>query len=104
MNKSAALKKLFPKMEEETKDGRRLRSGRSRRQVIEAMFELLAEGDMTPSAVAVAERANVGMRTVFRHFEDMDSIYDEMKARLRDAYEATKVGDARSPVFNRAFR
>ena len=89
MNKSAALKKLFPKMEEESKDGRRLRSGRSRRQVIEAMFELLAEGDMTPSAVAVAERANVGMRTVFRHFEDMDSIYDEM---------AQEVGKAAIPM------
>jgi len=89
LNKSAALKKLFPKMEEETKDGRRLRSGRSRRQVIEAMFELLAEGDMTPSAVAVAERANVGMRTVFRHFEDMDSIYDEM---------AQEVGKAAIPM------
>lgn len=85
LNKSAALKKLFPRMEEDTKDGRRLRSGRSRRQIIEAMFELLAEGDMTPSAVAVAERAKVGMRTVFRHFEDMDSIYDEMAQQVSQA-------------------
>ena len=37
---------------------------------------------MSPSAVDVADRANVGLRTVFRHFEDMDSIYDEMTAEL----------------------
>jgi len=37
---------------------------------------------MSPSAVSVAEQANVGLRTVFRHFEDMDSIYDEMTEEL----------------------
>ena len=40
---------------------------------------------MSPSAVSVAERASVGLRTVFRHFEDMDSIYDEMTAELTEA-------------------
>ena len=87
----------FPVIETETSDGRRLRSNRSRRRIIEAMFELLAEGDMSPSAVSVAKRANVGMRTVFRHFEDMDSIYDEMTQEVSEAvmpiiaapYEAT---------------
>lgn len=40
---------------------------------------------MSPSAVMVAERADVGLRTVFRHFEDMDSIYDEMTGALMAA-------------------
>ena len=52
---------------------------------------------MSPSAASVAERANVGLRSVFRHFEDMDSIYDEMTEELMAAvmpiiyapYEAT---------------
>ena len=82
LKRSSPLKSLFPTIEAETNDGRKLRSDRSRRRIIEAMFELLREGDMTPSAVAVAERASVGMRTVFRHFEDMDSIYDEMTEKL----------------------
>jgi AcrR family transcriptional regulator len=82
---SSLSKNPFPTIEPDTNDGRRLRSGRSRRRIIEAMFELLREGDMTPSAVAVAERANVGMRTVFRHFEDMDSIYDEMTQEVGKA-------------------
>lgn len=97
MKTSSQPKNLFPVMETESSDGRRLRSDRSRRRIIQALFELLREGDMAPSAVSVAERANVGMRTVFRHFEDMDSIYDEMAQEVSKAampmivapYEAT---------------
>lgn len=96
---STAVKKKnpWPALEAGTEDGRRQRSDRSRRRIIEAMFDLISEGHMSPSAVSVAERANVGLRTVFRHFEDMDSIYDEMTAELTEAvmpkivapYEAT---------------
>lgn len=63
-------------------DGRRQRSERSRAQIIEAMFRLIREGEMSPSAARVAERAEVGLRTVFRHFEDMDSLYVEMAERI----------------------
>lgn len=63
-------------------DGRRQRSERSRAQIIEAMFALIREGEMSPSAARVAERAEVGLRTVFRHFEDMDSLYVEMAERI----------------------
>jgi AcrR family transcriptional regulator len=64
------------------RDGRRLRSERSRKQIIDAMFDLIREGDMAPSAARVAERAGVGLRTVFRHFEDMDSLYREISERI----------------------
>ncbi len=63
-------------------DGRRQRSERSRAQIIEAMFSLIREGDMSPSAARVAERAQVGLRTVFRHFEDMDSLFAQMAERM----------------------
>jgi AcrR family transcriptional regulator len=66
----------------EMPDGRRQRSERSRAQIIEALFGLIQEGDMSPSAAKVAERAKVGLRTVFRHFEDMDSLYGEMSRSL----------------------
>jgi AcrR family transcriptional regulator len=78
-------KNPWPDLQPGTEDGRRQRSDRSRRRIIEAMFDLIGEGNMSPSAVDVAERANVGLRTVFRHFEDMDSIYDEMTAELTEA-------------------
>lgn len=66
----------------EESDGRRQRSERSRAQIIDAMFALIREGDVSPSAAKVAERAGVGLRTVFRHFEDMDSLYVEMAERI----------------------
>ncbi len=63
-------------------DGRRRRSERSQEQIIEAMYQLVGEGDVAPSAARVAERAGVGLRTVFRHFEDMDSLYRHMIERV----------------------
>lgn len=38
---------------------------------------------MNPSAARVAERAAVGQRTVFRHFEDMDSLFGEMAEQIQ---------------------
>ena len=63
-------------------DGRRLRAVRSRDQIVEAMLALVGEGEMNPSAAQVAARAQVGLRSVFRHFEDMDALYREMSARI----------------------
>lgn len=63
---------------EEPVDGRRLRADKSRAKIVQACLELLREGVVEPRAEAVAERANVGRRTVFRHFQDMESLYGEM--------------------------
>lgn len=65
-------------------DGRALRSERSRRKIVDALFELVGEGNPMPTARQVAARANLGIRTVFRHFADMDSLFEEMAARLRN--------------------
>jgi AcrR family transcriptional regulator len=65
-------------------DGRRLRSADSRRRIVEAMLELVREGDVSPSADSVAARAGVGRRTVFRLFSDMEGIYREMQALMRE--------------------
>lgn len=63
-------------------DGRRLRAVRSRDQIVDAMLALVGDGEMNPSAAQVAERARVGLRSVFRHFEDMDALYREMSKRI----------------------
>ena len=57
-------------------DGRRLRSNRSRQLIIESMLELIKQGNLVPTAQQVADHANVGIRSVFRHFEDMESIFE----------------------------
>jgi AcrR family transcriptional regulator len=64
--------------EEREIDGRRLRSADSRARIVAAMLELIQAGDPSPGAEQVAFRADVGLRTVFRHFKDMDSLYREM--------------------------
>jgi len=46
------------------------------------MLELVREGFSAPPADAVAERAGVGLRTVFRLFKDMDSLYREMQIMM----------------------
>ena len=68
-------------------DGRRRRSENSRSRIVAAMIELVAEGRITPSAEDVASRAGVGLRTVFRHFTDMESLYAAMTGRLAEQYE-----------------
>ncbi len=65
-------------------DGRRMRSARSRESIVGALFELVGAGRLQPTAQQVAERAGVDIRTVFRHFSDMDTLFAEMDQRLRD--------------------
>ena len=69
-------------------DGRRRRSQQSRDRIVEAMLALVEEGAISPGAEDVAQRAAVGLRSVFRHFKDMDSLYAEMAVRLSRVYEA----------------
>lgn len=65
-----------------TADGRHLRSERSRQRIIEAIIELVREGVLEPTAEQVSARAGVAMRTVFRHFKDMESLYREIARRM----------------------
>jgi len=46
-------------------------------------MELVGEGIVEPTAQQVAARAKVGIRTVFRRFSDMESLFAEMDARLQ---------------------
>lgn len=77
-------------------DGRRRRSQSSRERIVAAMLELVAEGQITPSADQVASRASVGLRTVFRHFADMESLYAAMTGTLSQQYEMWQVPFASS--------
>ena len=63
-------------------DGRRVRGQTNRRKIVEAMIALVSEGVLSPSAQEVAARADVGLRTVFRHFDDMESLYSEMASQI----------------------
>jgi AcrR family transcriptional regulator len=73
-----------PLVAEPVVDGRRLRSEVSRLRIVEAMIALVSEGLTMPPAEAVAARAGVGLRTVFRLFEDMDGLYRGMQAVMTE--------------------
>lgn len=60
-----------------SEDGRTLRSRRTAAAVAEAMLDLIEEGCLQPTASAVAARASVSARAVFRHFRDMEALFVE---------------------------
>ncbi len=64
-------------------DGRRLRTEESRRKVVTALLDCVRDGDYDPSAETVAQRAGVGLRTVFRLFSDKEGLYREMSEVVR---------------------
>lgn len=69
-------------------DGRRLRSEASRTRIIQALIAIINEGGVhsLPSAETVAARAGVGLRTVFRLFEDMDGLYRSMQVAMSERF------------------
>ena len=68
-------------------DGRLARSARTRRAVVDALLDLLNEGDLRPTAARIAERAGVSLRLVFHHFDDLDTIYSELADRQTERVE-----------------
>lgn len=71
-----------------TTDGRKQRSEDSKRRIVAAMLELVREGRIAPTAEEVATRAEVGLRTVFRRFKDMESLYAEMAVAIHQKIES----------------
>ncbi|MBS0360506.1 MAG: TetR/AcrR family transcriptional regulator [Proteobacteria bacterium] len=69
-------------------DGRRRRGQDNRARIVTAMLDIIHAGDMAPSAEQVAQRADVGLRTVFRHFQDMDSLFREMSVVIMGELES----------------
>jgi len=56
-------------------DGRTARARRTRDAVVEACLSLIDEGHLRPTAKQVSERAGVSLRSVFQHFEDLESLF-----------------------------
>jgi AcrR family transcriptional regulator len=63
------------------RDGRRARRHRSRDQAVDALLDLLDEGVPRPTAQLVAERSGVSLRSIFRIFDDVETLHAEAAAR-----------------------
>lgn len=84
-------------------DGRQRRGERSRAAIVQALFDLVGGGVLQPTAQQVAAAAGVGIRSVFRHFADMDSLFAEMDARLQaEAAPILRAGPVAGSVEKRA--
>ena len=62
-------------------DGRLARGARARAAIVDALFALIEEGDLRPSAARIAERAGVSLRSVFQHFKDVESLFAALADR-----------------------
>lgn len=56
-------------------DGRVGRSARTRTAVVDALLALINDGHLRPTAREVADRAGVSLRSVYVHFDDVESLF-----------------------------
>jgi AcrR family transcriptional regulator len=87
----------------QTTDGRVLRAERTRRSVVEALLDLIGEGEVHPTARQVSDRSGVSMRSIFRLFEDVEAMHaagvSVQMARVAPLFMAP---DASGPLAARA--
>src|SRR5262252_4637374 len=62
-------------------DGRIARGARARAAIADALLSLIERGDLRPSAARIAERAGVSLRSVFQHYNDVESLFAAAAAR-----------------------
>jgi len=74
-------------------DGRHARSERTRVAVAEAMLECIMAGSPRPTAEEIAARAGVSSRAVFRHFDNLEALLEEVARQ-----QITQVTQALPPI------
>lgn len=79
-------------------DGRRARSLRTRRAIVDAVIGLVEAGE-NPTSRRVAERAGVGERTLFAHFGGLEDLHAEVAREMRRRYGlSTRPVDPAAPM------
>ena len=84
-------------------DRRRLRTERGRDLVVDALLSFFAEGDPQPGVAKIAARAGVSERSVFRYFDDLESLagaaIERQIARIAPAFRPpSPTGDLESRI------
>ena len=67
-------------------DGRAARALRTRNRVVDALLDLIDEGDLRPPAAEVARRAGVSLRSVYQHFDDLETLFGVAGERHRQRF------------------
>jgi AcrR family transcriptional regulator len=68
------------------KDGRRARGERMKTAILRTTLVMVKQGNLIPRAQQIADRAGVGIRSVFRHFEDMESLHSSFVQLINEDY------------------
>ena len=89
------MNNMVDKESAQVPDGRRQRSERSKQAIIDASLQLMEEGILVPTAQLISERAGVGIRSFFRHFEDMETLFATIEEQTRDETQGLFVGGDR---------
>ena len=59
---------------------------------MDALLELIEEGDLHPTATRIAERAGISLRLIYHHFGDLESLFraasERQTQRIAEAIEA----------------
>lgn len=66
------------------RDGRAARAVRTRQAVADALLALIEEGQLRPTSKSIAQRAGVSERTIFQHFEDLETLFSVAAERIGD--------------------
>ena len=89
-------------MEIEKIDGRRARGLRTRDAIISALLDLVAAGDVAPTAQRIADRAGVSVRSLYQHFADIEGLYADAAERTYEwVQESAKDIDTALPLAKR---
>lgn len=65
-------------------DGRTARAVRTKDAIVDATLALIDEGDLRPTGPRIAERAEVSVRSIFQHFDDLDALFSAVGVRVVD--------------------
>lgn len=82
-------------------DGRNRRAAETRRKIIAAAKEMIAETCTAPTVVAVAKRADVSVRSVFQHFGDVESLFVTVVDSIRGDLKAPPAVSSARPLPDR---
>ena len=89
-------------VEKDKVDGRAARAERTRNAVVDALLDLIDEGNLQPTALEVAKRAGVSPRIVYFHFDDHARLFAAAAARQSERMLADfHVIDAGGPLSER---
>ena len=69
------------------KDGRKLRSESTADHILDTAIKIARKGNVEKMSFnSIAKEANIGTRTIFRHFKDQESLQDSLDQKLGEEF------------------